>query len=103
MEVVAKRISKISLLKILFIGFTISMSILTTCFGIAALFGFNTIEWFGEYKTGIEGVFYGVLMGPIFGAILSCMSWVAITLGLWVYSFFNPIKVSFRHVIEHQE
>lgn len=100
MDVVAKKISKTSLFKILFIGFTIGISTLCVIFGIAALFGSHTVQWFGEQKTGIEGLLYSLIIGPIFGFVFTLFMWVFTVIGLWIYSFINPIKISFKNPIE---
>lgn len=100
MDIVAQKISKRSLFKILFIGFTIGISVLCLIFGIAALFGSQTVEWFGEQKTGIEGLLYGLIMGPIFGFVFTLFMWFFTVIGLWIYSFINPLKISFKNPIE---
>ena len=100
MDVVAQKISKRSLFKIMFIGFTIGISILCLIFGIAALFGAQTIEWFGEHKTGIEGLLYSLITGPIFGFVFTSIMWFFTVIGLWVYSFINPLRISFKNSIE---
>lgn len=96
MDVVAKKISKKSLFKILFIGLTSGLSFFTILCGIAALFGAETITWNGAHKTGFEGLLYSLFMGPLMGLIFACVMWIFITPGLWLYSFFRPLKVSFK-------
>lgn len=100
MDIVAQKISKRSLFKILFIGLTIGMSLLCVVFGIAALFGAQTVQWFGDHKTGIEGLLYSLIMGPIFGFVFTSIIWFFTVIGLGIYSFINPLKVSFKNPIE---
>lgn len=98
MEIVAKKISKKSLFKLLFIGLTTGLSMFAILCGIAAFFGAETVQWNGVHRTGIEGLIYGFIMGPFLGLLFSCVMWLLITPGLWVYSFFRPIKVTFKDV-----
>ena len=96
MEIVAKKISKKSLFKLLFVGLTSGLSVFAILCGIAALFGAETIQWNGVHRTGIEGLLYGLIMGPFLGLLFACFMWLFITPGLWFYSFFRPIRVSFK-------
>ena len=102
MEVTSNKISKKSLFKLLFIGLTTSMSIFCILCGVAALFGAQTIEWNGVHRTGVEGLVYSFFMGPLIGLIFSCFMWVFLVTGLWVYSFFKPITMSFKQVSDEQ-
>lgn len=102
MEVIAKKISKKSLFKILFIGFTTGLTIFSLLCGIAAIFGAETIQWNGIYRTGIEGLIYSIFMGPVLGIVFSCVIWLFIVPGLWIYSFFQPLKVSFKNTLNEQ-
>jgi hypothetical protein len=96
MEIVAKKISKKSLFKLLFIGLTTGLSMFAIICGIAAFFGAETVQWNGIHRTGIEGLIYGFIMGPFLGFLFACVMWLLIAPGLWVYSFFRPIKVVFK-------
>ena len=99
MEVIAKKISKKSLFKLLTIGFTFGISVFAILCGIAAFFGSETVEWNGVYKTGIEGFLYSLLIGPVLGFLSACLIWLFTVVGLWIYSFFRPIKITFKHPI----
>lgn len=100
MEVVAKKISKKSLFKLLTIGFTVGISIFAILCGIAAYFGSETVEWNGVYKTGFEGFLYSLLIGPVLGFFSACFIWMFTVFGLWIYSFISPVKVTFKGPIE---
>jgi|TARA_B110000114_G_C15045709_1_gene379052 hypothetical protein len=102
MEIVAKKISKKSLFKLLFIGLTAGLSVFAIICGIAAFFGAETIQWNGVQRTGVEGLLYGLIMGPFLGLLFACFMWLFITPGLWVYSFFRPIRVTFKHCQNEQ-
>ena len=100
MEVVAKKISKKSLFKLMTIGFTLGISFFAVLCGIAAFLGSETVEWNGVYRTGMEGFLYSLLIGPICGFFSSCFIWLFTVFGLWIYSFFNPVKVTFKQPIQ---
>jgi len=101
-EVIAKKISKRSLFKLLLIGFTTGLTVFSLLCGIAAIFGAETIQWNGVYRTGIEGLFYSIFMGPVLGVFFSCVIWLFLVPGLWIYSFFQPLKVSFKNTLNEQ-
>ncbi|MDU0111735.1 hypothetical protein RT723_01655 [Psychrosphaera aquimarina] len=103
MEVTAKKISKSSLFKILVLGNCLGLFVLCILFGVAAFFGAETVQWNDEYKTGLDGLFYSILMGPIFGFFFACVMWVYSAFGLWVYSLFRPIKITFVEVDQSPE
>lgn len=100
MEVVAKKISKKSLFKLLTIGFTFGISIFAILCGIAAYFGSETVEFNGVYKTGIEGLLYSLIIGPVLGFFSASFIWLVTVFGLWVYSFVYPVKVTFKQPLE---
>ncbi len=102
MEVIAKKISKKSLFKLLFIGFTVGLTIFSLLCGIAAIFGAETVQWNGIYRTGVEGLLYSIFMGPVLGIVFSCVIWLFLVPGLWIYSFFQPLKVSFKNILNEQ-
>lgn len=101
-EVIAKKISKKSLFKILMIGFTVGLTVFSLLCGIAAMFGAETIQWNGVYRTGVEGLIYSIFMGPVLGIVFSCVIWLFLVPGLWIYSFFQPLKVAFKNCLNEQ-
>ena len=95
MEVLAKKISKKSLFKILFMGSLFGMGTFTVLCGIAAFFGAETVNWNGEVRTGLEGLLYGILMAPFMAILFSCVMWCFLAFGLWVYSFFGTLNIAY--------
>ena len=100
MEVDAKKISKKSLFNVIAIGFTIGISVFAILCGIAALFGSNTVEWNGVYRTGLEGFLYSLLIGPVLGFFSACFIWLFTVFGLWLFSFVRPIKIEFKQPVQ---
>ena len=100
MEIVAQKVSKLSLLKLIFTGFFCSVSCMAILFGIASIFGVEGITWNGEVKTGFEGMFYAMLMIPLFSFTMTLGMGFFLIYGLWIYSFFGPLKLKFKDVVE---
>lgn len=71
-------------------------------FGVASIFGAEVVTWHGEVKTGLEGILYALLMIPLFSIALTWIMGIFLIIGLWVYSFFGPVKLKFKNVIETQ-
>ena len=99
MEVVAKKISKRSLFKILFIGTTFGFAVFFIGCGIGALFGLESVHWGDEPVTGVSGLLLAFAMWPFFTFFMTLFIWLFCILGLWLYSFFKPIKVTFKQSI----
>ncbi|GFD90464.1 hypothetical protein KUL152_26900 [Tenacibaculum sp. KUL152] len=100
MEVVAKKISKKSLFKILFIGAFLGFAVFFIGCGIGAFFGLESVRWNNEPVFGVSGFLLALAMWPFFTFFLSLFIWLFCILGLWVYSFFKPIKVTFKQPIQ---
>lgn len=96
MEIIAEKISKKSLFKLLLLGFGVSVCVFCVLCGIAALFGMSMVQVNGVHRYGLEGLIYGILMGPIFAVIGGAVIWCLMAFGLWVTSFFKPLKLTFK-------
>ena len=94
----AKKISKASLFKLMLIGAFIGLFLLFLLFGIAAIYGYETVSFNDKYITGVWGFIAALLMWPIFSLFFTCFGWAIITFGLWIYSFFRVLRVAFRGV-----
>ena len=96
MEIIAKKISKKSLFKLLLSGFGVSIFIFCVLCGVAALFGMSMVQINGVHRYGFEGLVYGFLMGPVFAVVGSTFIWCMMAFGLWITSFFKPLNLSFK-------
>ena len=95
MKVRAKKLTKASLFKLLFIGFAIPLFPFMLACGIASAFGANTVTVNNRSVTGIMGLVAALIMYPIFCVIFPSVMWVGYAIGLWVYSKFRKIEVEF--------
>jgi len=98
MNITAQAISKASVFKIYFIGLTIGFFILFLAFGVAAIFGANTVIWDNEPVTGSKGFVTAILIWPFFSLIFTVLMWLVSILGLWLYSLVKPITINFKSV-----
>lgn len=96
MEVVAKKISKISLFKLILSGIGSSICVFCILCGFAALFGMSMVQVNGVYRYGFEGMIYGVLIGPVLAVVCSAGIWCFMAFGLWIMSFFKPLTLTFK-------
>jgi len=97
MNITAQAISKGSVFKIYFIGLTVGFFILFMSFGIAAIFGANTVIWDDEPVTGSKGFVTAMLIWPFFSLIFTVLMWLVSILGLWLYSLVRPITINFTN------
>ena len=95
MKIRAKKLSKGSLFKLIFIGFSIPLLPFMILCGIASIFGADTVKVGNKPITGIMGLIASLIMYPIFCIIFSSMMWLSSALGLWIYSMFRKIELEF--------
>ena len=101
MEVVAQKISKKSLFKLLATGLSLGFLVFFSICGVAAIFGAETVHWNEEPITGLNGLITALLMWPFFSLFFTGFIWLVTVFGLWIYSFAKPVKVSFKNVINN--
>lgn len=89
------RLRGATIAKLIILGSVIGCTLLTTAFGIAGLFGAETVQWNGQYVTGLNGLiaspFIGAFIGIIFGMFTAAMTYV----GLRVFSLFRGISIEY--------
>lgn len=89
------RLRGASIVKLIMIGSVIGGTIITSAFGIAALFGVEVVRWNGEGVTGLKGLlsspFIGAFIGVIFGLFSATFTYV----GLRFYSIFRGISLEY--------
>ena len=98
MNITAKKISKASVFKIYIIGLGLGLFVFFLIMGLSALFGSQTVKFNGESVTGFMGLVVALCMWPIFSVIFAGFMWLISILGLWVYSVFYPITISFKEM-----
>lgn len=103
MIVTAEKISKGSYFRLLFTSILLGFFFFFLLCGIAAVFGAQTVSWNGQYVTGVNGLFSAMLMWPFFSLFFSCFLWLFGSFGLWIYSFYKPLRVKFKGIVETQE
>ena len=103
MNITAQKISKASFFKLNLIAFGIGFFFFFLICGVAAIFGAETVKWEGQPVTGINGLLLALAMWPFFTLFITAFLWVFGVFGLWVYSFFKPIKVRFKGSVTSEE
>jgi hypothetical protein len=89
------RLSAGTVYKVAFIGSVFSLLLLCAVFGVLALFGFNTVSWNGAQVYGFWGLVTGLLLGGFFCLFVPAFFGSACAFGLWLYSKFERIHVSY--------
>ncbi len=100
MEITVKKISKRSLFKMLFIGFSLSFFVFFLMCGIASIFGAETVKWEETPVTGVSGLLLALAMWPIFSLFLALFMWCFVAFGLWIYSLAKPLNLVFKETVE---
>src|SRR5512141_25837 len=63
--------------------------------GILALFGCRTVLVNHRQVYGVEGLIAALIMAPIFSTIFSVLGWMALYVGIFIWSHFKPITISY--------
>jgi len=95
MKICARKLTQGSLFKLILIGISISFMPFFLICGVASIFGANTVWSEQQPVTGFMGLVTALLMYPPFCITLSCLAWLCIAFGLWIYSKFRKIELSF--------
>ncbi|EGU44309.1 hypothetical protein A3712_07990 [Vibrio sp. HI00D65] len=96
MEITVKKISKRSLFKMLFIGFSLSFFVFFLICGVASIFGAETVKWEQTPVTGLSGLLLALAMWPMFSLFLTLFMWCFAAFGLWIFSLVKPLKLVFK-------
>lgn len=89
------RIRGASVVKLILLGSTIGCALITSVFGIAALFGVEVVQWNEEYVTGIKGLVASPFIGAFVGFLFGLFSAVFTYLGLRFYSLFHGVSLEY--------
>lgn len=95
MRIRARKLTKGSLLKIIFIVNCIILLPFTLLCGIASIFGAHTVTVNDRPVTGTTGFVASLVLGPFFCIFFSAILWVISAIGLWIYSLLSPIELEF--------
>ena len=95
MRIRARKLTKVSLFKLLFIGFAIPLFPFILVCGIASLFGAHTVTVNEQPVTGVMGLAAALIMYILFCIIFPALMWAEFAIGLWVYSKFRKIEIEF--------
>ena len=94
----ASRVSKLTILGILTKGIVSVCVALSTCGGIFALFGAETVRINGAPVTGILGLLVSPLVGLFVGYTFSMIAWLMVIAGLWLHRrvFETVIEIAYE-------
>ena len=91
-------IGYVCLYKMLLIGYILIWLLLGSFFGLYSLFGYQTITINGHHVFGWYGLFSGICLGPMFGFLFATLNWLFLSAGLWIYTRFFSIELTYREV-----
>jgi len=89
------RVRGASIVKLIVLGSVIGCSLITTIFGVAALFGAEVVQWNEQYVTGIKGLIASPFIGAFIGVLFGLFSSVFTYVGLRVYSLFQGVSLEY--------
>jgi hypothetical protein len=98
-KIVVRRLRGGSLFKLIFIGnftFFLPFSLIA---GILAMFGADSVTWNQQPVTGIPAFIVSLFGGLLTGLVLSALGWVAMFIGLWIYSRFKSIQLEYIPIV----
>ncbi len=90
-----KRLRGASIFKIIVVGSAVGCAVISTVFGVFALFGAEVVQWNEQYVTGIEGFLASPFIGLFAGAFFGLFTFLFVYVGLRVYSMFGDIVIEY--------
>lgn len=100
MEVTFKKISKGSLFKLLATGLFTGFFVMFTVFGVAALFGADTVKWNDVPVHGFSGFLLSWALWFVFSLFFTVFNWLICILGLWLFSFKQNLTLKFKGAVD---
>ncbi|MGI0133408.1 MAG: hypothetical protein ACREBW_00405, partial [Candidatus Micrarchaeaceae archaeon] len=82
-SVVAHKLHGTTLYKLLLLGLAISLFLLGIVFGVAAMFGADTVTWNHEHLHGFTGLIASVLMSEFLALMFTGIVGSLAVFGLW--------------------
>ena len=89
------RLSTGTVFKLVGLGLVCSMVPFAFLMGLLAMFGADTLTWNDQPKTGISALLISPFIGVFVAAIFSAIGGCAMSFGLWAYSMFRPVSLSY--------
>lgn len=90
-----RRVRPLTVYKLLFLGLIFSLVPLGVIFGIAAMFGANTITVNNEHWHGASALIAGPLIGCFASLMFTAIAGTAVNIGLWLFSLVSPLVIRF--------
>ena len=92
-EITVQRLSAGTLFKLAGLGLAISLVPFTLVLGVFAFFGASTVTWDQRQLTGWTGLIVSPFIGAFLAALFTMFLGCCMTLGLWLYSKFQPLTL----------
>ena len=93
--VLIKRLTAGSLFKLTLIGWMLTIVPFCALCGVLSLMGYGTVTLNNEPVTGVKGLLTSLALGPLLAFAGSCIQWLFMAGGLWVYSLFRPLTIQY--------
>lgn len=105
MRIRARKLSKGSLFKLIFISTSVPFFLFFVLCGIASVFGAHTVRVNQSPVTGPTGLLAALAMYPIVTLLFSGFAWLTGAFGLWIYSKFRFLELELvdAEVVDHQK
>ena len=90
-----RRLAATSIYKLLFIGLFPPLFLTWLYWGIRSSLGHSTLQFNDQYVYGIKGLLIALACGIVLPVIVAFFLSCLIELGMWLWSKFAKIKISF--------
>jgi hypothetical protein len=98
-EITVQRISTGTLFKLAGLGLTLTLIPFSILMGCLALYGFETVRWNEEPLTGVTGLLASPFIGAFVTGAFTIFLGACMALGLWLYSWFRPLTLRVKVLI----
>lgn len=88
------KLSTATIYKLVAVGSLCSLIPLFTLMGLLSALGWGSMQWGGQPVQGWTGWLSAPLMGAAMALGLTAIGGTLLSLGLWLFSWFRPIRLS---------
>ena len=90
-----KRLRGATIFKIVVFYSAIGCAVISTIFGLFALFGVETVQWNGEYVTGVKGLLVSPFVGFFAGGFLGLFVSIFVYIGSRIAALLGGMEIEF--------
>lgn len=91
-----RQLSTSSVYKLVALGSASALVPLFTVMGLMSTLNIGSVEWNGQSLSGLKGLLMSPFIGLLMALLLTALLGSLLALGLWLWSLFRPLQLTYR-------